>query len=75
MTIDVNSYRVYVEPLAANLGGGFVSYAPELKGCVSDGASPDEALRNIYDAIGCWIDAARASGTTIPVPEAVRLYA
>ena len=38
------------------LGGGYVSYAPDLRGCVSDGETPDEALRNIYDAIAAWLD-------------------
>lgn len=56
--MKVHDHRVYVEPLASALGGGFVSYAPDLKGCISDGATPEEALRNIYDAIQCWLDAA-----------------
>lgn len=75
MTIDVRDYRVFVERLAPHLGGGFVSYAPELKGCVSDGETPDEALHNIYDAIGCWIDSARASGEPIPAPSNSKQYA
>ncbi|WP_174274999.1 type II toxin-antitoxin system HicB family antitoxin [Sphingomonas bacterium] len=75
MNVDARSYRVFVEPLSVELGGGFASYAPELKGCISDGASPDEALNNIYDAITCWIDAARASGQSIPQPTVARQYA
>lgn len=70
-----HQYRVYVEPLAEQLGGGFVSYAPELKGCISDGATPAEALGNIYDAVECWLEAARADGTPIPMPEALKLFA
>lgn len=73
--MGVQSYRVFVEPLSADLGGGFVSYAPELQGCMSDGATPDEALHNIYDAIECWIDAARENGSVVPAPEAERKYA
>ncbi|HEX5237725.1 MAG TPA: type II toxin-antitoxin system HicB family antitoxin [Sphingomicrobium sp.] len=75
MTIDVRSYRVFVEPLTRDLGGGFVSYAPDLRGCVSDGATPDEALHNIYDAIACWIDAAKANGDPIPTAFKAREYA
>jgi predicted RNase H-like HicB family nuclease len=75
MKMGAENYRVFVEPLSADLGGGFVSYAPELKGCMSDGTTPDEALRNIYDAIECWIDAARESGSPVPAPEAPRKYA
>jgi antitoxin HicB len=75
MTIDVRDYRVFVERLAPQLGGGFVSYAPELMGCVSDGATPDEALHNIYDAIACWIESAQESGQAIPAPSTAKQYA
>jgi antitoxin HicB len=75
MTIDVRQYRVYVEPLADDLGSGFVSYAPELKGCMSDGQDPDEALRNIYDAISCWIADAQRVGEAVPLPMRERRYA
>jgi len=75
MTIDVRDYRVFVERLAPHLGGGFVSYAPELMGCVSDGETPNDALHNIYDAIGCWIEAARDQGQPIPIPGVVRQFA
>ncbi len=75
MMNDVRNYRVYVEPLAIPLGGGFVAYAPELKGCLSDGASPDEALHNIYEAIACWIADAEAKGEPVPIAQASRAYA
>ena len=67
MTIAAQ-YRVYVQPLAAHLGGGFVAYAPELDGCLADGPSPSEALTAIYDAIDCWIEGANESGRAIPRP-------
>jgi antitoxin HicB len=75
MNQGIESYRVYVEPLTERLGGGFVAYAPQLKGCVSDGATPAEALQNIYDAISCWIDGAREQGQPVPVPDHMRRYA
>ncbi len=67
--ISVAQYRVYVEPLAGHLGGGFVSYAPELPGCIADGETPEEALSAIYDAIGCWIEGAEEAGEAIPEPQ------
>jgi predicted RNase H-like HicB family nuclease len=75
MTVDVRAFRVFVEPLAPHLGGGFVSYVPELKGCVSDGETPGDALNNIYDAIACWIAAAHERGETLPVPTIAKRYA
>jgi antitoxin HicB len=35
---------------------------------MSDGASPEEALVNIQDAIESWIEAANDLGHAIPVP-------
>ena len=77
MTVDVYAYRVFVEPLSSDLGGGFVSYAPALQGCISDGETPDEALHNIYDAISSWISAAvrEGEGEHIPTPELTRQVA
>lgn len=75
MKSAIESYRVYVEPLDERLGGGFVAYAPQLKGCVSDGVTPGEALTNIYDAISCWIDGAREQGHPVPAPDHLRQYA
>lgn len=75
MKIDARDYRVFVERLAPHLGGGFVSYAPELMGCVSDGETPDEALHNIYDAIQSWIDTAQERGEPVPRPANSRQYA
>ena len=71
MNQDVHSYRIVIEPLSDDMGGGFVSQAPELEGCLSDGATPEEALHNIYDAILCWLDTAAERDA----PEPDRRYA
>ena len=62
-------YRVYVEPLAAHLGGGYVAYAPELNGCLADGETPTQALDAVYDAIECWIEGAMEAGKPVPQPK------
>ena len=61
-------YEVDIFPLSADDGGGFGAVAPELPGCRSDGETPQEALANIYDAIGCWIEAAQEMGRAVPTP-------
>jgi antitoxin HicB len=61
-------YEVDIKPLAPEDGGGFAAVAPELPGCRSDGATPEEALRNGYDAIACWLEAAQEMGRPIPLP-------
>ena len=75
MSIDVHRYRVFVEPLVEKLGSGFVAYAPDLKGCMSDGETPGEALHNIYDAIRCWLEAAQEQGLHIPDAGSSRQFA
>jgi predicted RNase H-like HicB family nuclease len=61
-------YPVVVEPLPADEGGGFVATVPDLPGCMSDGATPEEALSNVQDAIVTWIEAANDLGHAVPKP-------
>lgn len=46
----------------------YVVSVPELPGCVTDGATREEALRQGRDAITSWLDASRAWGLPIPPP-------
>jgi predicted RNase H-like HicB family nuclease len=61
-------YPIVVEPLPIEEGGGFLATAPDLPGCMSDGATPEEAVSNIQDAIITWIEAARDLGHAVPKP-------
>jgi predicted RNase H-like HicB family nuclease len=61
-------YAVVVEPLPVEEGGGFVATVPDLPGCMSDGATPEEALANVQDAIVTWIEAANDLGHAVPKP-------
>jgi predicted RNase H-like HicB family nuclease len=61
-------YAVVVEPLSTDEGGGFLATVPDLPGCMSDGATPEEALSNVQDAIAAWIEAARDLGHSVPRP-------
>ncbi len=42
--------------------GYWVAEVPSLPGCISQGKSKEEAIANIREAIGQWIDAARNPG-------------
>ena len=44
---------------------GYVVYAPALKGCVSQGATKEEALKNIREAMEAYIDAVLEDGLAI----------
>lgn len=38
-------------------GGGFTVYAPSLRGCISQGETREEALKNIKEAIELYLEA------------------
>jgi antitoxin HicB len=61
-------YPIVVEPLPVEEGGGFLATVPDLPGCTSDGATPEEAVSNIQDAIMTWIEAAHDLGHPVPKP-------
>ncbi|HKZ50719.1 MAG TPA: type II toxin-antitoxin system HicB family antitoxin [Dehalococcoidia bacterium] len=48
--------------------GGFVVSVPELPGCVSEGATFEEALAMIKDAMAGWLAVACKHADPIPEP-------
>jgi len=61
-------YRFTIRPLPADEGGGYLIEFPDLPGCMSDGATIEEAITNGVDAMRGWIEAMRAEGHPIPAP-------
>jgi len=47
---------------------GFGAWVPDLPGCVAAGASPEEALQLIADAVGLHIESMARDGEAIPPP-------
>jgi predicted RNase H-like HicB family nuclease len=66
----VRGYDVVIDLLSPRLGGGYVAYAPALKGCVAQGHTRDAAREHLADAIDCWLAYARIVGRRIPLPAA-----
>lgn len=62
------AYAHILSPLGDEEGGGFLITFPDLPGCMSDGATIEEALENGRDAFQSWISAWIAAGRTVPVP-------
>ncbi len=56
-------YRVLIEP---DEDGIYVAECPSLPGCVSQGETRDQALRNIHEAIEGYLASLRAHGEPIP---------
>ena len=46
----------------------FVATVPDLPGCMADGETDAEALKNARSAIRSWIEVATELGRKIPVP-------
>lgn len=61
-------YPFEIHPLSPEDGGGYAITFPDLPGCASDGATPEEALRNGRDAVESWLKVAREFGDVIPPP-------
>ena len=61
-------YAVRIERLADADGGGYLATVPDLPGCMSDGDTPEEALKNVQEAIESWIEAAKEWNEDIPKP-------
>jgi predicted RNase H-like HicB family nuclease len=64
-------YEIDIKPVSDERGGGYMAVVPDLPGCKSDGETREEALRNAYDAIDCWIEAAEEMGRAVPEPSLV----
>ena len=72
---DNHQYRIVIEPLPDEDGGGFLATVPDLPGCMSDGATDAEALASVRDAISEWLLRASELGRPIPAPTARKIYA
>ena len=47
----------------------YIISVPELPGCMADGKTPEEAVRNAEEVIELWIESAREDGEEIPEPK------
>lgn len=58
-------FRVLVEP---DEDGIFVAQVPSLPGCISQGKTREEALKNAREAIQGYIESLESHGEAIPPP-------
>lgn len=61
-------YPFEIRPLSKDEGGGYAITFPDLPGCRSDGATPEEAIENGRDALESWLAVAREFGDELPKP-------
>ena len=53
----------------------YMAEVPELPGCSAHGETYEEAIREIQEAMGLWIDTAKEFGHTIPEPKGRLMFA
>jgi antitoxin HicB len=73
MKIDktlIDSYPFTIRPLAEEDGGGFAIEYPDLPGCISDGSTPEEALKHGSDAVKAYLRSCIKHGDAVPKPSA-----
>jgi predicted RNase H-like HicB family nuclease len=60
---SIMKYRVIIEQ---DEGGVFVAEVPSLPGCISQGATRVEALKNIQEAIEAYLESLKAHDEPVP---------
>ncbi len=59
----------------SEVDNAFIAEVPELPGCMSDGASYQEALANAEIVVAEWIETAEQIGRAIPEPKGRLVFA
>ena len=73
MKIDkalIHSYPFTIRPLSESEGNGFAIEYLDLPGCISDGETPEEALRQGSDAVKAYLLNCMKHGDPVPKPSA-----
>ena len=62
------SYKIEITPLTQEDGGGVLATFPDLPGCMADGETMEEAIKEAEAAYNCWMEACLEWGKDIPAP-------
>ncbi len=68
MRRNLDQYQFTVRRLSREEGGGYLVEYPDIPGCMSDGETIEEAIRNGREALRDCIDVFKESGRKIPKP-------
>lgn len=68
-------YRYEVIIYWSEEDNAYIAEVPELPGCMADGATYEEALKNVKVIIDEWIETAKSMGREIPTPKGRLVYA
>jgi predicted RNase H-like HicB family nuclease len=59
----------------SEIDNAYIAEIPELSGCMADGATYQEAVKNAEIIINEWLETAKELGRDIPEPKGRLLYA
>jgi predicted RNase H-like HicB family nuclease len=71
----MKNYRYEVIIYWSDEDNSYIAEVPELPGCLADGESYEEALKNVSVVIDEWIETARILERAIPEPRGKLMYA
>lgn len=69
--LPLDRYPFLVRPLSKDEGGGYLVEFPDLPGVISDGETPEEAIRNGQEALAAALMTMQEFGDVIPKPSRV----
>jgi predicted RNase H-like HicB family nuclease len=73
MEAYIDKYRTVIQ--WSEEDSAFIAAIPVLPGCMADGATREDALRNLNTTAELWIAKARKMGREIPEPEKELVFA
>ena len=66
MADEISLPRFEMRPLSEEEGEGYLIVFPDFPGCIADGETPDEAMREGADALKSYREALKQLGREIP---------
>lgn len=61
-------YPFEIRHLSEKEGGGYLISFPDLPGCISDGETIEEAIKNGIDSMNSWIETSQEFKDPVPEP-------
>ena len=70
---EMHKYEVII--YWSNEDNSYVVEVPELPGCMADGSTYEEAMRNVQTVIDEWVETAKIEGREIPKAKGRLIFA
>lgn len=74
MIRDLTQYPFEIRPLTQDEGGGYLISFTDFSECISDGETPEEAIRNGLDALAETVATLEEMGLPVPAPASSGSY-